>query len=81
MSQGSSVSGVCADQLSVCLVRKLQENMAVTHVLPVSYRYDLCHHYYYYECKAALNIVVSATAFWDIHCMCFCFHQQLGIPL
>ncbi|XP_037333826.2 CST complex subunit CTC1 isoform X2 [Pungitius pungitius] len=32
------VTGVCAGQLSVCLVKKLQENVAVTHVLPVSYR-------------------------------------------
>ncbi|XP_074484534.1 CST complex subunit CTC1 isoform X1 [Sebastes fasciatus] len=33
-----SSTGVCADQLSVCVVKKIQENMAVTHTLPVSYR-------------------------------------------
>ncbi|XP_077962021.1 CST complex subunit CTC1 isoform X1 [Gasterosteus aculeatus] len=38
LAADDAVTGVCADQLSVCLVRKLQENMAVTHVLPVSYR-------------------------------------------
>lgn len=26
--------------MSVCLVKKIQENMCVTHTLPVSYRYD-----------------------------------------
>ncbi|XP_078101338.1 CST complex subunit CTC1 isoform X2 [Sander vitreus] len=30
--------GVCADQLSVCLVKKIQEHTALTHTLPVSYR-------------------------------------------
>ncbi|KAM9335138.1 CST complex subunit CTC1 [Symphorus nematophorus] len=30
--------GVCPDQLSVCVVKKIQENMCVTHTLPVSYR-------------------------------------------
>ncbi|XP_041820921.1 CST complex subunit CTC1 [Chelmon rostratus] len=30
--------GVCSDPLSVCVVKKIQENMSVTHTLPVSYR-------------------------------------------
>uniref|UniRef100_UPI0037E89C2B CST complex subunit CTC1 isoform X2 n=1 Tax=Semicossyphus pulcher TaxID=241346 RepID=UPI0037E89C2B len=30
--------GVCSDQLSVCVVKRIQENMAVTNTLPVSYR-------------------------------------------
>ncbi|TDG95846.1 hypothetical protein EPR50_G00244660 [Perca flavescens] len=29
---------VCADQLSVCLVKKIQEHTTLTHTLPVSYR-------------------------------------------
>lgn len=38
---GVCVSGgrVCPHQLSVCVVEKIQENMCVTHTLPVSYRY------------------------------------------
>ncbi|KAL7375962.1 hypothetical protein ABVT39_027367 [Epinephelus coioides] len=34
----STAAGVCAHQLSVCVVRKIQNNMAVTHTLPVTYR-------------------------------------------
>nr|XP_046236447.1 CST complex subunit CTC1 isoform X2 [Scatophagus argus] len=30
--------GVCSDQLSVCVVKTIQENLSVTHTLPVSYR-------------------------------------------
>ncbi|XP_054455416.1 CST complex subunit CTC1-like [Anoplopoma fimbria] len=33
-----SLTGVSADQLSVCVVKKIQENTAVTNILPVSYR-------------------------------------------
>ncbi|XP_051249640.1 CST complex subunit CTC1 [Dicentrarchus labrax] len=32
------ITGVCSDQLSVCVVKKIKENMSVTHTLPVSYR-------------------------------------------
>ncbi|XP_068569112.1 CST complex subunit CTC1-like isoform X3 [Cebidichthys violaceus] len=35
---GDVMTGVCVDQLSVCVVKKIQENMCVTHLLPVSYR-------------------------------------------
>ncbi|CAJ1048341.1 CST complex subunit CTC1 isoform X1 [Xyrichtys novacula] len=37
---GSALSGgsVCPDDLCVCVVKKIQKNMAVTHSLPVSYR-------------------------------------------
>ncbi|KAM6959818.1 CST complex subunit CTC1 [Tautogolabrus adspersus] len=37
---GPAPSGgsVCSDQLSVCVMKSIKENMAVTHTLPVSYR-------------------------------------------
>ncbi|KAM6894522.1 CST complex subunit CTC1 isoform 2-T2 [Lycodopsis pacificus] len=35
---GDVMTGVCVDQLSVCVVKKIQESMCVTHLLPVSYR-------------------------------------------
>ncbi|XP_070786024.1 CST complex subunit CTC1 [Enoplosus armatus] len=37
-ADGQSAGGVCSDPLSVCVVKKIQENMSVTHTLPVSYR-------------------------------------------
>ncbi|XP_044039740.1 CST complex subunit CTC1 isoform X2 [Siniperca chuatsi] len=38
MLTGVSGAGVCSHQLSVCVVKKIQEHMSVTHTLPVSYR-------------------------------------------